>query len=196
NGNTGPSPRVRGLRFGGGGLGFGVRTIPACAGLTVEARCAVLATPDHPRVCGAYWWTLLGLINFPGPSPRVRGLPERTRAGFRSDGTIPACAGLTLGDLRVRRALSISYPCLGRHALYRSGVLVRVVGRWAVPSRCSVLRPLQAFRRGDRVQVAVVELAVGLGVRARVDRGLVARKRRCQGQIDGAGGEEGRAEGR
>src|SRR5690606_39298028 len=92
--------------------------------------------------------------------------------------------------------LSISYPCLGRHALYRSGVLVRVVGRWAVPSRCSVLRPLQAFRRGDRVQVAVVELAVGLGVRARVDRGLVSRKRRCQGQTDGAGGEEGRAEGR
>src|SRR5690606_38171004 len=74
-------------------------------------------------------------VRMEGPSPRVRGLPPASAGERTHPGSIPACAGLTLDDLRDRRALSISYPCLRRHALHRSGALVRVVRRWAVPRR-------------------------------------------------------------
>ena len=50
---TGSSPRVRGEHGGGAGLFDGLRIIPACAGRTSMNRTNAVASPDHPRVCGA-----------------------------------------------------------------------------------------------------------------------------------------------
>ena len=141
----GLSPRVRGNR--GHRLRHlrGRGSIPACAG---EPRIECLPRSHHgvyPRVCGgtrrrgARRWALRGL------SPRVRGnqLPELVRRHVV--GSIPACAGEPLPDLRraknggvchAKDAVAESRCCGCRGGLDEVGVacLCGRLGRWF---RCS-----------------------------------------------------------
>ena len=98
---SGPSPRARGAprthvrRVGGTG------TIPACAGSTRRSGSVRAATRDHPRVRGEHSTVVLPRSPWLGPSPRARGAHMLRRDQTAEMGTIPACAGSTLVDLRV-----------------------------------------------------------------------------------------------
>ena len=93
--HVGPSPRARGSRRCSSGLGVGMRSIPACAGLS---SCSVPqdgTVAVHPRVRGALKTLPPSNPKAIGPSPRARGSPfllVLLGSTFRS---IPACAGLS-----------------------------------------------------------------------------------------------------
>ena len=89
----GPSPRVRGSHPGRRRQPVGVRSIPACAGKP-RSRCRPRRSGGvHPRVCGEARTADCKILSSPGPSPRVRGSPERRPRGGHHRGSIPACAG-------------------------------------------------------------------------------------------------------
>ena len=89
----GPSPRVRGSpdhrRAHGGWLG----SIPACAGKPAAPRRAAGRGWVHPRVCGEAATVTCRAAVATGPSPRVRGSPDRAARPAARHGSIPACAG-------------------------------------------------------------------------------------------------------
>ena len=89
----GPSPRVRGshdrnvCRIGREGA------IPACAGKPRQGSSLLSVGRVHPRVCGEASGIEAAPKSWPGPSPRVRGSLETSRAAARIVRSIPACAG-------------------------------------------------------------------------------------------------------
>ncbi|MDK2955366.1 MAG: hypothetical protein PWQ57_862 [Desulfovibrionales bacterium] len=94
-GSAGPSPRVRGRPPSSRLARFGLGTIPACAGETVEPHIRQLVVGDHPRVCGGDPGRCSRPRETWGPSPRVRGRPDSWPLRLSRKGTIPACAGET-----------------------------------------------------------------------------------------------------
>ena len=90
---VGPSPRVRGSPPAPPGPAPSRRSIPACAGKPAATHPRPRSTEVHPRVCGEA--SSSEGIQKPerGPSPRVRGSPDRGRGGDGRAGSIPACAG-------------------------------------------------------------------------------------------------------
>ena len=91
--NTGPSPRVRGSPDGVAGADGRGRSIPACAGKPGLGSLRTCAPWVHPRVCGEAWSRFTENVRAVGPSPRVRGSPERGSSLRSVMGSIPACAG-------------------------------------------------------------------------------------------------------
>ena len=97
--DVGPSPRARGAPWIRCTSRCRWRTIPACAGST-EAVCRRLPpVRDHPRVRGEHRADDEADRRCQGPSPRARGAHLADLSG-QLPGTIPACAGSTLADLR------------------------------------------------------------------------------------------------
>ena len=99
----GSSPRVRGTR-GGVRSGRAVRgIIPACAGNTRREGRSVRRSRDHPRVCGEHLGGCHAGAVQDGSSPRVRGTPCHGLHHACRPGIIPACAGNTFINLRLRK---------------------------------------------------------------------------------------------
>ena len=106
---TGLSPRVRGNRRRLRRRHSRARSIPACAG---EPASSIWQSPHskvYPRVCG-------GTSDFPTPLEALEGLSPRVRGnlwpaiGSSQDfGSIPACAGEPLGQLRFQTHIRV-YP--------------------------------------------------------------------------------------
>jgi hypothetical protein len=93
----GRSPRVRGRRrVAVVDRGF-QGSIPACAGETWRVSNATQAQKVDPRVCGGDATDAMRQAERDGRSPRVRGRPWPRAGTGRSTGSIPACAGETLG---------------------------------------------------------------------------------------------------
>ena len=92
---TGSSPRVRGTRVQGRGVGLGRGIIPACAGNTERRHEHRPADGDHPRVCGEHGGDVKAKPTAPGSSPRVRGTQCIPKTAHHIFGIIPACAGNT-----------------------------------------------------------------------------------------------------
>ena len=102
---VGPSPRVRGSRLRPDGAGDAAGSIPACAGKPRSAEPVTGFDAVHPRVCGeATSMSVCGeasalcaeINSEQGPSPRVRGSPDRHGHPGGRRGSIPACAGKPL----------------------------------------------------------------------------------------------------
>ena len=93
--SLGSSPRMRGAR--------GVRLqghhhrriIPADAGSTGSRSWTITKTGDHPRGCGEHLTWILGILQYQGSSPRMRGARHLFATERRGDGIIPADAGST-----------------------------------------------------------------------------------------------------
>ncbi len=97
---TGPSPRARGSPTSWRWWGLRHRSIPACAGLTHILALVGTSPPVHPRVRGAHPHLGVGGDFATGPSPRARGSRRPVHVRGLPRRSIPACAGLTLNDLR------------------------------------------------------------------------------------------------
>ena len=89
----GPSPRVRGSPRVGHPAWEMARSIPACAGKPRRSRPSRPKVRVHPRVCGEAVLATGGNPRDEGPSPRVRGSPERQVGVLAGERSIPACAG-------------------------------------------------------------------------------------------------------
>ena len=98
----GSSPRVRGKPTSNSGLLPRPRLIPACAGKTGEVDCVGADRTAHPRVCGENSAHGDGWGGGGGSSPRVRGKRRGIRAQQTFQGLIPACAGKTVCDKKIR----------------------------------------------------------------------------------------------
>ena len=91
----GSSPRMRGslasevLAYSALGI------IPAHAGLTLVRHSRTAASRDHPRACGAHYFTFGFPQSFMGSSPRMRGSLGNLPFSGVDSGIIPAHAGLT-----------------------------------------------------------------------------------------------------
>ena len=89
----GLSPRVRGSPAGDRPQADRDGSIPACAGKPGAERANKTGRRVYPRVCGEAVRLPALLHRHAGLSPRVRGSPDRRRAGHARRGSIPACAG-------------------------------------------------------------------------------------------------------
>ena len=100
----GPSPRVRGSPPAAAAPTRWSGSIPACAGKPRGHGSRSGPRRVHPRVCGEARGigSLLGALG--GPSPRVRGSPDRPRRAGRRSGSIPACAGKPVWQVRRARS--------------------------------------------------------------------------------------------
>ena len=89
----GLSPRVRGnpirRRIPRGSPG----SIPACAGEPPFSISSIWCFTVYPRVCGGTRFACFLSFVSSGLSPRVRGNPVISAAGFLLSRSIPACAG-------------------------------------------------------------------------------------------------------
>ena len=90
---TGPSPRVRGIRDAQPPELLPLRSIPACAGNPPPHPAEQGPSEVHPRVCGESAELPAGFRPGSGPSPRVRGIPGGALAPVPLLRSIPACAG-------------------------------------------------------------------------------------------------------
>ncbi len=111
----GPSPRARGSPCNYGVSAASVRSIPACAGLTVVHRVIHRRAAVHPRVRGAHGGAGVSGGVLRGPSPRARGSPATPTRAPAWPRSIPACAGLTRASARRRRAFSVHPRVRGAH---------------------------------------------------------------------------------
>ena len=76
--------------------------IPAYAGNTVSACSLRLVMWDHPRVCGEHRTISMSTLMMAGSSPRMRGTLADCAGVVFQPGIIPAYAGNTLVNLRLR----------------------------------------------------------------------------------------------
>ena len=97
----GPSPHARGKRTGKSQGWRPLRTIPACAGKTGSGPRSRSVSRDHPRMRGENLETPSGNPITSGPSPHARGKRILDSAISARLGTIPACAGKTVGLIAV-----------------------------------------------------------------------------------------------
>ena len=130
----GSSPRVRGSRTHviADNLMFGI--IPAGAGLTTNSIPCAIRPRDHPRGCGAHFFTESTARRRLGSSPRVRGSRCQMSAIKWFAWIIPAGAGLTSAHFS-RAAPSWDHPrgcgahfTPGQHAQDEAGSSPRVRG--------------------------------------------------------------------
>ena len=91
----GSSPHVRGARCGNGRRHGDAGIIPACAGSTSSSSNDVVASWDHPRMCGEHAEPSPVQNRTAGSSPHVRGALGDAEHAQHSIGIIPACAGST-----------------------------------------------------------------------------------------------------
>ena len=105
---SGLSPRVRGNRRVHVCDPLNRRSIPACAGEPSLCPRPSLFSWVYPRVCGGTALATPDNLGYEGLSPRVRGNPPRERRPGPRHGSIPACAGEPLVNLR----------SLGQHPVY------------------------------------------------------------------------------
>ena len=155
----GPSPRARGARRSLRWHRVDGRDHPRVRG---EQRrpcsCAADAGRDHPRVRGEHDVATPGDAALAGPSPRARGARrQRRELGWPRDhprvrgehapdvgaggrrGTIPACAGSTLADLRVCRWRSLFWSTFVRFRHLAQGPLASACRSGGVWRPCSSL---------------------------------------------------------
>ena len=105
----GSSPRVRGKRPVVPPRTFRRGLIPARAGKTLPQRPSWPWAWAHPRACGENCVCPARPASGRGSSPRVRGKHQRSDAGSRIPGLIPARAGKTTMPGRPRSA-STAHP--------------------------------------------------------------------------------------
>ena len=114
-GATGSSPRMRGTprrphrRFAHDGI------IPAHAGNTCGGLRCTMSTRDHPRACGEHFNQLYLSAQKKGSSPRMRGTPYVAHEGACCRGIIPAHAGNTFTNLRLRKGTWDHPRACGEH---------------------------------------------------------------------------------
>ena len=89
----GLSPRVRGSRPTRHESALGRGSIPACAGEPAQCRTRPGGHGVYPRVCGGACLIVVGMAQWMGLSPRVRGSLMAFALLFGIIGSIPACAG-------------------------------------------------------------------------------------------------------
>ena len=92
------------------------RSIPACAGETIQYTLADVDFSVYPRVCGGNVKAAAKPEGLPGLSPRVRGKRGIRRHTARSKWSIPACAGETVpADIRHCRIPVYPRVCGGNY---------------------------------------------------------------------------------
>ena len=140
---TGPSPRVRGIRISRPVPAGVDGSIPARAGNPTVTVAASVPERVHPRACGESDTPFNGGSDTPGPSPRVRGIPQDVPRRRLRQRSIPARAGNPWrtgpagGSSAVHpRACGESEPPR-RHGRRAGGPSPRVRGIRATPCRCS-----------------------------------------------------------
>ena len=97
----GSPPRVRGKLPAGRARAVSRGITPACAGKTFSKSRSQRSWRDHPRVCGENYFPPPLLLHSLGSPPRVRGKHSVSVFVKRSPGITPACAGKTLGLIRL-----------------------------------------------------------------------------------------------
>ena len=142
----GSSPFVRGQQV----LGFvppgRVRIIPARAGPTQVLRITTHPMADHPRSCGANAGQVLQVTALGGSSPLVRGQPGQRHIRQKPQRIIPARAGPTFIDIRLKVALTDHPRSCGAN-------VVRI-------RRLTVLTGSSPLVRGQRRTVVLPRFAV------------------------------------
>ena len=91
--DRGPSPRVRGIPRSGRSERSGIGSIPAGAGNPRGTLPGRVRMRVHPRGCGESGDYNPQMKMSQGPSPRVRGIPQRVPDLLLGPGSIPAGAG-------------------------------------------------------------------------------------------------------
>ena len=117
---SGPSPHVRGSPFIVASKCRPHRSIPACAGKPKRSGPPRRRRRVHPRMCGEATLPREPGARCWGPSPHVRGSPQKEASAHLQLGSIPACAGKP--------------PC-SRASPTTSGVHPRMCGE-AAASKC------------------------------------------------------------
>ncbi len=138
---SGPSPRARGSQVVQGAGLEGVRSIPACAGLTAGSRWRPSAPAVHPRVRGAHGADDGAGADEAGPSPRARGSPHGGPGRLPRGRSIPACAGLTSPRTGCRPPSTVHPRVRGAH------VVPGPLGVWCVGPSPRARGSLSAVRR-------------------------------------------------
>ena len=94
-GSFGSSPRMRGKQDRPDSPLQNYRIIPAHAGQTLMFLSSRVILPDHPRACGANFFSRAHTCGGVGSSPRMRGKLQHARPLLRRHRIIPAHAGQT-----------------------------------------------------------------------------------------------------
>ena len=108
----GSSPHARGARLRAVVAQLFQGIIPACAGSTACARAMRRLTRDHPRMRGEHSLRARMRLSSGGSSPHARGALNSLAYRNAPHGIIPACAGSTGSQRRVR-------ACAGDHPRMR-----------------------------------------------------------------------------
>ena len=98
----GSSPRMRGTLEWARDNGYSVGIIPAHAGNTHYSPVNAVHPWDHPRACGEHKSDFGLIIGELGSSPRMRGTPFHVSVRQNGNGIIPAHAGNTRKNKRLR----------------------------------------------------------------------------------------------
>ena len=98
----GSSPLTRGAQVGFADDADDFRLIPAHAGSTLLNDYGEFHMPAHPRSRGEHSRSRAGTALMRGSSPLTRGAPWSPKSGPRSVGLIPAHAGSTLAEQRIK----------------------------------------------------------------------------------------------
>src|SRR5699024_6353532 len=109
----GPSPRARGSPVQAPALVGEVRSIPACAGLSLIGSDLRFRRTVHPRVRGALGVFMLPVALSIGPSPRARGSLVQVRTSVPIPRSLPACAALSRASTHDRSHTPVHPPVLG-----------------------------------------------------------------------------------
>ena len=116
--SAGSSPRMRGTRMAMSVLLISPGIIPAYAGNTLTPINILRHSRDHPRVCGEHYAFDRPVVRSTGSSPRMRGTPGRKRDGTGTRGIIPAYAGNTPRNSRLRTVCRDHPRVCGEHTYH------------------------------------------------------------------------------
>ena len=119
---SGSSPRMRGIRSGGGGADRRRRFIPAHAGNSLPRRFRAGAPAVHPRACGEFALELPAVEAEHGSSPRMRGIPISRLDAEYEFRFIPAHAGNSSCGMRSSRTPTVHPRACGEFDLARGQV--------------------------------------------------------------------------
>ena len=112
----GSSPRVWGIRSPRRGYGLHRRFIPTRVGNTPISRHSMATTAVHPHACGEYECCCKWCCLQRGSSPRVWGIPVRSRSGHVAGRFIPTRVGNTLHRLRRPRSGPVHPHACGEYS--------------------------------------------------------------------------------
>ena len=93
----GSPPHVRGKEAGQAQASEHSRITPACAGKRKITLSQLLASRDHPRMCGEKCTACMPLPAYKGSPPHVRGKGAQDPPEAGNAGITPACAGKRFG---------------------------------------------------------------------------------------------------